>query len=98
MRKPAEVLELALTLLDENKDSCYMCVHLDWMGLEGYILQDEKFDTRSCVLSAIGGYSTLGGYLRSIDIVPWDLMSDSPEYRPYMVEFYTNLIAKLKQE
>lgn len=99
MRKPAEVLELALSLLDMSRHhSYYMCCHLDWMDYEGYISTEEKHAARSCIAIAICGFGTLRSYLFSINVIPYGLYSDSPEYRRYQVEFYTNLIATLKQE
>ena len=98
MRKPAEVLELALSLLDSFDGSYFMCLHLDWLELEGLITQDEKFDTRSVVMESLKGYTTLSGYLTSKGIKPYLINSYMPEYRPYQVTFYTDLINKLKQE
>lgn len=98
MRKPWEVLELALSLLDEYEDSYFMCNHLDWLEMKGLITQEEKFATRTVVMSSIKGYSALSGYLTSIGVKSYLILADAPEYRPYQVEFYTNLIATLKQE
>ena len=99
MRKPAEVLELALSLLDENKvDNHYMCVHLDWLEQGGHITMEEKHATRSIVVAAISPWSSLSGHLRSVGVMKDREMSDSPGFREHQVTFYTNLIATLKQE
>lgn len=98
MRKPAEVLELALATLDEHTDSCYMCCHLDWLHVQEYISEQECLDTRRVVRKSIDFRTTLRGYLADKGIVPRGVFSQDAKYRPYMVEFYTNLIATLKQE
>lgn len=99
MRKPAEVLELALTLLDDNKyESHFMCLQLDWMEFHNYITQAEKFATRTTVMCAINPWNTLGGHLRSVGVMQPDASSRSPGFRAHQVKFYTDLINKLKQE
>lgn len=98
MRKPAEVLELALTMLDDHDDSYYMCLHLDWMYMKEHITCEECFDTKAAVRNSIEFRVTLRGYLVYKGILPFTIVTMQPEYRPYMVEFYTNLIATLKQE
>lgn len=99
LRKPAEVLELALTLLDENKcDSHFMCLQLDWMEFHNYITQAEKFATRTTVMCAISPWRTLGSHLRSVGVLSANETSGSAGYRKHQVKFYTDLINKLKQE
>ena len=99
MRKPAEVLELALTLLDVNvHESKFMCIHLDWMEFHDYITLAEKHAARSQVIRAISPWATLSGYLRSIDVLKTGETSGTAGFRDHQVKFYTDLINKLKQE
>lgn len=99
VRKPAEVLELALTLLDLNKDSYFMCYHLEWMaGKGGYISDDECTIAQQAVRHAISYLSTLSVYLWVSGEMPMSVAARDPEYRPYQVKFYTDLVNKLKQE
>lgn len=99
MRKPAEVLELALTLLDANiKESKFMCAQLDWLEFHSRITQSEKLATRTVVMHAISPWNTLSGHLRSVGVMQPDTSSRSPGFREHQVKFYTDLINKLKQE
>lgn len=98
MRKPAEVLELALTLLDKYEGSYFMCFHLDWLSLKGYIDDIECRHTQHEVRKAIRFRTTLCSYLWEFGDVPMAISSSDAEFRPYQVKFYTDLINKLKQE
>lgn len=98
MRKPAEVLELALTLLDSHSRSEFMCIHLDWMEELGHISTDEKHATRMVIMVAISPWSTLSGHLRSKGVMGTYQLAGTIGYRKLQVTFYTNLIATLKQE
>ena len=98
MRKPAEVLELALSLLFEHNANRFMCNHLDWMEAQGHITLEEKHATRSVIMIAISPWSTLSGHLRNAGVMRPGQMSGSCGFRQHQVTFYTNLIATLKQE
>lgn len=99
MRKPAEVLELALKLLNLNKNSYFMCSHLEWMaGKGGYITDNECIIAQQAVRHAIAYQSTLSAYLWVSGELPITVAARDPEFRPYQVKFYTDLINKLKQE
>lgn len=97
MRKPWEVLELAISTLDEFSDSCYMCNHLEWLFLEERITMDECENAKHVVRASIDYRNTLRGYLVDKGVIPWHIVSCAAEYRPYQVKFYTDLVIKLKE-
>lgn len=98
MRKPAEVLELALSLLFEHEANTFMCIHLDWMEAQGHITIEEKHATRSVIMIAISPWSTLSSHLRSTGVMQRDQLAGSCGFHKHQLTFYTNLIATLKQE
>lgn len=97
MRAVHQILELAIKLLDNdpfNRD--YMCTHLNWMESHNVITELECADAQSVIMRSIRGHVTLAGYLRLNKIMPQNVAVRSPEYGPYQLAFYTELVAKLR--
>jgi hypothetical protein len=97
MRKAHETLELALSLLDQNPcNREYMCCHLDWMDMQGYITIAESSDAQGVIRRSIGNCATLAQYLRETEAMPQQVAVLSVEFRHYQETFYRGLISKLQ--
>lgn len=97
MRTVSQVLELALSLLDQNPiNRDYMCTHLDWMHHFDHITMMECDGTKAVLQQEINNNVTLAGYLRATGAMPQQVAVRSMEYRHYQETFYRGLIAKLR--
>jgi hypothetical protein len=99
MRHASQILELALKTLDKDVfHRYYMCLHLRWMCEQELITFDELNATKLVVLNSIGGYTTLGQYLRYTKQMDGGISVRSPDFAEHQLKFYRKLIAQLRAD
>lgn len=99
MRKPSEILELAISLLEEDEEhNRFMCIHLAWMHDHGHISICEERNTRKVVMAAIYPWHSLAAHLQDKGVLARGELSDSPGFSVHQLKHYIDLIIKLKQE